>query len=197
MTIHAHASDFRLPCFLDRKFQNVPSKNFQGNLIILCYHRAVNEQNVCFLETRTTQLANSGWTLAPLWAQPLPSCANSWSRPFQEIDLPIVTDPLKQFRRGCTLFLNFPFQGCKPLVFGHRLYLKFRVRHDLNRRGFSPVWKFAKRVLFQHVPIRRVRKSLSFNPRFTFTSQLRNQAQRPQKGTGFHELSPEFFKMCA
>jgi hypothetical protein len=169
MNIHAQGPDFRLPCFLKS----------------LCCHHAMNEQDVCFLETRATELANSGWTLARLRSQPLPSCVKSWSRPFQEFDLPIVTDSLKRFHRACTLFQNFPFRRCEPLVFDHHLHLKIRVRHDLNRREFSPVWEVAKRNLFQHVPLRRVRKSLSFNPKFSFTSQLRHQDQRRQKGQGF------------
>ncbi len=154
MNIHALAPDFRLRCFLKRRLPYVPLRDFQGNPIILCYHHAMNEQDVCFLETRAAELANSGWTLARLRSRSLPSGVESWSRPFQEFDLPIVTDPLKRFHRACTLFQNFSFRRCEPLVFGHQLHLKFRVSHNLNRRAFSPVWKFAKRDLFQHVPIR-------------------------------------------
>lgn len=103
----------------------------------------------------------------------------------QDLCLPIGTDPLQRFHRACALFQNFSFRRGEPLVFDHQLHLKIRVRHDLNRKGFSPIWEVAKRNLFQHVSIQRVRKSLPFNPNFLSPPNSDTRINNGKREQGF------------
>lgn len=155
MNINSQAPDFRLPCFLKGSLQYVPLRDFQGHPIILCcLYTIEEEQDAWALEAHATELVKSGWTLALLLSHPLPH-SGSWSRPLQEFDLAIFTDPLKRFCRALNLFHHFQSRRCETLIFDHQIHLQFRLIPMISTgKDYHPFWKSQKAICCIMYPFR-------------------------------------------
>jgi hypothetical protein len=189
---HIHLPTYRLPRVIkgDLRYEPLPDP-YGRPLILACLH-SLTEPACRMLETQSKDFTHNGWALALLLTQSFPA-TESWTRPIQELSIPMFTDPLKRVGRTLHLFHKLRQGRCETLIFNIQGYLQFRLIHDLNLRGFSTVLDIAKSDLVVPNPPARTNPFTIYQTpnRLPSVSSLKNQLQHGTETSGAYERSIE------